>query len=92
MGQNILNVSQKMNLNRLENESRVWFAILTQKVIVVMLQGERRLFSQHRIRYIFGQTKRRSVGCVRCSLKLLLVQEKQDDMPQHLVSCTGQLS
>ena len=44
----------------------VWCGILapkTPRALAVVLQEERRLISQHKIRHIVGQTKALLVGC-----------------------------
>ena len=63
----------------------------------MVLQGERRLISQHKIWHIAGQIKELSVGCGALQSdiaiwEMMLTQKKQYEMPQHLVLCTGQLS
>ena len=75
----------------------VWRGILVPKTLqahAVVLQEEWGLVSQHQIRHIVGQIKELSVGCSALQpdigiKEMMLMQEKQYGMPQHLVSCTG---
>ena len=86
-------IDQKMHI--LGQPRRVWCGILsprTLQALAVMLLGQRRLISQHQIGHIVGQIKERWLSVAHCSMILMLVQEKQADMPQRLVLCTGQLS
>ena len=53
-------------LHILGQPDMVWCGILAPKTLqalAVVLQGERRLISQHQIRHIAGQIKEVSVGC-----------------------------
>ena len=64
----------------------------------MVLQEEKRLISQHQIRHIAGhQIKELLVFCGALQPdiaieEMILMQEKQYDMPQHLVLCTVLLS
>ena len=63
----------------------------------MVLQEERMLISQHQIWHIVGQIKELSVGCGAlqpdiATYEMMLMQEKQYDMHQHLVLCTDLLS
>ena len=63
----------------------------------MVLQEERRLISKHQIRHIAGQIEKLSVGYGALQpdiaiWEMMLMQEKQYNMPQHLVLCTYLLS
>ena len=67
----------------------VWCRILaptTLQALAAVLQEERRLIFQHKIRHIVGQIKELSVGCgamqPEIAIKeMMLMQEKQYDNP-----------